>query len=335
MSSHTSEVVFEYTGFEDEVPEDVTCVHFHSSVPEVAEEMFKNCWQLKKVILNEGLQKIGNRSFYECRSLESITLPSTVLEVGSFAFYYCCNLAEIVLNEGLKEIGKSAFYGCISLKSITLPSTITEVGAYCFSGCSDMESIIFKKTLQTVSVGRYAFSRCISLEHITVPLTITSIDDAVFANCIRLSEVGLHEGIQKVAPNAFSNCSSLEKFKFPDLSARLDSIIRAGQTEAGNKLDEIRNIIERRGCELMVPVVSVQSPHSSVQHSNWVTLRGILGQIDRLIAYYELREATTLFELAMWKSKMDEEENVSINNRNLYRIDIPGPVKNTILQYLN
>ena len=43
-----------------------------------------------------------------------------------------------------------------------------------------------------------------------------------------------------------------------------------------------------------------------------------------------------MLELAMWKSKMDQAEVKPINiNRDVYRIDIPGPVKNTILQYLN
>ncbi len=60
----------------------------------------------------------------------------------------------------------------------------------------------------------------------------------------------------------------------------------------------------------------------------------MLGQIDRLIAYYELKEATTLLELAMWKAKMDQSEE-NLINRDEYRIDIPSPVKNTILQYLN
>ena len=89
MSSHTSEVVFEYTGFEDEVPEDVTCVHFHSSVPEVAEDMFKNCWQLKKVILNEGLQK------------ETVNLSTTV------------DLSFVIRHSMQRDAIHN--YGCISL----------------------------------------------------------------------------------------------------------------------------------------------------------------------------------------------------------------------------
>ena len=71
-----------------------------------------------------------------------------------------------------------------------------------------------------------------------------------------------------------------------------------------------------------------------VQGQNWSTLRGVFGRIDQLLTYYELREATTLLELAMWKSKIDQVEE-NLINRDEYRIDIPGPVRDTILQYLN
>ena len=50
----SADVVFEYTGVGCSVPENVTSVRF-----------------------SEGLQTIGVEAFYNCTSLESITLPST------------------------------------------------------------------------------------------------------------------------------------------------------------------------------------------------------------------------------------------------------------------
>ena len=65
-----------------------------------------------------------------------------------------------------------------------------------------------------------------------------------------------------------------------------------------------------------------------VQGQNWNILRSAFGRIDRLTTYYELKEATTLLELAMWKSKMDQVEE-NLLNRDAHRIDIPGPVRDT------
>jgi len=57
-------------------------------------------------------------------------------------------------------------------------------------------------------------------------------------------------------------------------------------------------------------------------------------QIVEVITYYEMKEATTLFELALWKAKIDQAEEAADINREAYRIEVPGPVKDTTLQYL-
>ena len=69
-------------------------------------------------------------------------------------------------------------------------------------------------------------------------------------------------------------------------------------------------------------------------HHNWNDIRRDLGRIARLVSYYELKEATTTFELALWKSKLDQVDATNNTNRAAYRIDVPGPVKDTMLEYL-
>ncbi|KAL7526777.1 hypothetical protein ACHAXR_001648, partial [Thalassiosira sp. AJA248-18] len=115
---------FEYTG-ERLVPKDVTRQGWHNNA-------FIGCKRSKVVVLNEGLQDIGRRSFYNyiahrsslVTSLESIKLPSTVIlsviEVGNYSFWGCKNLKEVVLNEGIQKIGGEAF-SYSSLENITLP----------------------------------------------------------------------------------------------------------------------------------------------------------------------------------------------------------------------
>ena len=61
----------------------------------------------------------------------------------------------------------------------------------------------------------------------------------------------------------------------------------------------------------------------------------LAGLHDRLVSYYELKDATTTFELASWRSKLDQADASNATNRAAYRIDVPGPVKDTMLQYLD
>ncbi len=54
------------------------------------------------------------------------------------------------------------------------------------------------------------------------------------------------------------------------------------------------------------------------------------------ISTYEPKEATSTIELAMWKAKIEENKEavLTIDERNSCRIDVPGPAKDAILQYL-
>merc|ERR1739841_35564 len=111
-----------------------------------------------------------------------------------------------------------------------------------------------------------------------------------------------------------------------------DNITQASiYVDVENKIDNIRDyFLERRGSELFSTSLS-----RAWRVDIWKRVKEALGRIDRLITYYELRETTTLLELAMWKVKIDQAEVKHVTYRDVYRIDIPGPVKDTILQYLN
>ena len=93
----STDEIFEYAGDEGcAVPKDVTIVRFHPSVVEVENKAFDRCGDLREVVFNDGLKKIGYAAFYNCTSLSGVTLPSTVTEIGSHAFIYCNNLGEVV-----------------------------------------------------------------------------------------------------------------------------------------------------------------------------------------------------------------------------------------------
>ena len=89
-------------------------------------------------------------------------------------------------------------------------------------------------------------------------------------------------------------------------------------------MNEVRGVVQWESDKLFVSRLS-----------SWNATRRDLCRITRLVSYYELKEATTTFELALWKSKLDQEDASNITNRAAYRMDMPGPVKDTILQYLD
>ena len=201
------------------------------------------------------------------------------IEIGDFAVADCQNLRELVLNVGLQKIGEFAFWKCTSLECISLPSSITEVG------------------------------------------------DFAFDNCENLREVILHEGMGKIGRNAFYNCVSLEVFRVPLLSRRL-VLLAVNWRELNNKVNELCGVVEwGNDRELFVPATAME------HGNNWENIRDILSKIERTVSCYEMKEATTIYELALWKSKLDDAGNITAN-RSDHRVTVPGPAQNTILEYL-
>ena len=249
------------------------------------------------MVLNEGLVKIGDFSFSRCVSLISITFPSSVTEIGKDAFNKCSTLKEVVLNEGLKKIKFNAFSGCSSLESITIPTSVTEIAFMAFKDCNSLREVV----------------------------------------CI--------EGLPKVECNTFCDCPTLERITFPNLSSRLNAIIHSGQVDVQNK---IQQLINRSGIEWLIGG-TIYIPNVARSSDMWALVKERVDQIVEWIKYYELREATTLFELALWKArmdqiffcerdrkkvKMDQVGDTDRHDRGLHRVEVPGPVKDAILQYL-
>jgi len=93
-----------------------------STVKEICDNAFLRCVNLREVLLNEGLLKIGDDAFAGCVALVRIQVPSTVTAIGTGAFSECTSLKEVELNEGLQEIGDEVFEDCAQLVCIKVPS---------------------------------------------------------------------------------------------------------------------------------------------------------------------------------------------------------------------
>ena len=244
-------------------------------------------------------------------------------------FYNCKQLIEVVFNKGLQKIRGCAFQECTSLSSITLPSSVTEVGDYAFHNCKQLMEVVMNEGLQKIGVG--AFDSCTSLSSIKLPSTITGVSIGAFQSCSNLREVVVLRGMPLNGFLAFSNCTALERFTFPTISARVDNLIQTGYWEAiENEVDEVRGVVEWSGGELFV---------SAQAMGNWNRVRALnrvredLGKLDTWISRYELKEATSLLELALWKFKLDQVDKANPIPRKKCRMDVPGPVKDIILQY--
>jgi len=114
--------------------------------------------------LPSNIQKIGNYTFYNCKSLKSISFGSEIHKIGNNAFCNCSSLESITFGDELNRIGSGAFNGCSNLAELYLPSKLEIISSGAFSGCSKIQMVDLPLSLQTL--GNSAFEYCESLEKV-------------------------------------------------------------------------------------------------------------------------------------------------------------------------
>lgn len=197
---------------------------------------------IKKVIIDNGIDGIEIAGFKDMTTIQEVILPNTIEEIGKEAFMGCSNLKYINIQTGgsyksVDKIKENTFANCISLKKVEMPDSITKIEKYAFYGCKNLEEVTLSENLKWIYM--YAFAYCSSLKDIELPDTVTYIDDCVFykcsslesvkvpknltemgfrlfADCTGLTSVTIPDGITAISGRAFENCSNLESVTIPD-----------------------------------------------------------------------------------------------------------------------
>ena len=160
------------------------------------------------LIVGEGVTSLGDRAFYGCTGLTSVSLPST-----------------------LRRVGRSAFYDCKSLFVIVLPDSVQEIGPYAFRGCRSLVAAALPEKLK--SLGEYAFAKAVSLTTLQIPKGIKTVPEGLFCGCRSLALVALPETVEKIDRYAFTDCGAypavIQPVSYDSLALFIDK--DAGLTE--------------------------------------------------------------------------------------------------------
>ena len=180
----------------------------------IKEEAFRDCGNIKKIILPDSIREIQNSAFSYCTSLESINIPAGVTSIGNYAFDSCTSLESINIPMGITSIGDYAFEDCTALKSVVIPQSVTNIGYAAFSRCDKLVSIDIPMGVSMIS--NHTFENCISLTAINIPTSVRQIGDESFMGCTALESIDIPEGVTSVGQRAFMHCTALESAALPD-----------------------------------------------------------------------------------------------------------------------
>ena len=174
-------------------------------------------------------------AFNECKTLTSVTIPSTVREIWHYAF-----------NEAIKN----PFVGCTALERIDVDKDnqwmcsldgvlysrdttilfaypagakevsyqvhdkVTWTGVDAFSRNPYLEKISFPNSVKHVYSG--AFSGCTSLQHVNLPRDLAYMNAYLFCECTSLKSIDIPQGVKEMAEQVFFGCSSLTEVTLPE-----------------------------------------------------------------------------------------------------------------------
>ncbi len=113
------------------------------------------------IVIEEGVEKIGNYTFYNLKNITGVTLPDSLKTVGEYAFYACNGITNLDLGSGVEVIDNSAFENCGRIPSVTIPDSVYEIAIYAFKGCSNLTEVRLGKGVEDIQ--SFAFNSCSKL----------------------------------------------------------------------------------------------------------------------------------------------------------------------------
>ena len=192
---------------------------------------------ITKVIIPEGVEKIGAYAFANLTALEEVVLPSTMNAIEYGAFYGCTSLQKISFSgeNKLQIINQNAFENCDLQDTIDL-SAACVISDYAFAGNQDLEGIIVTEEL--LSIGQYAFAGCKSLTDVNIQHKV-KYGAYAFTGCENLKSFYVNSSV--VPEGMFYEAKKLEKVTIgPDVNdigefAFRDTSVSAFEIVSGNK----------------------------------------------------------------------------------------------------
>lgn len=183
-------------------------------------------YAIATVVLEDGVQNIGQHTFYDCQGLMSITIPDSVYSVDNSAFAGCISLNGIWVDAN-NQYYSSDTNGVLFDKDkntiikvpaaicgdYTIPDSVTSIPETAFADCVKLTSVTIPDGV--TSIGEHAFAYCSSLTRVAIPGSVTSIGQRAFYDCTALTTVSLGDGIKTIGNSAFYNCKSLINITIP------------------------------------------------------------------------------------------------------------------------
>ena len=167
---------------------------------------------------------IGQKAFFYCDTLTSVSIPNSVTTIGTEAFGNCRGLTSITIPNSVKTIEASAFWGCEGLTNVFLPNSVETIEASAFGSCENLKSIDVAKdnshyssengVLFDISKKTLIQYPCGIKGKYVIPNSVTTIGEGAFMYC-GITDVTIPNNVKTIGAGAFGACKGLTNVTIP------------------------------------------------------------------------------------------------------------------------
>ena len=250
---------------------------------EIPDNAFLGHRGLRKVVLPQGVKRIGRQAFFHCKNLQEITLPSTVTIVEDGAFNGCIALSKFDISRAtLLRVGFAAFEG---VPSAHLPQPTFDLWA---KAATEKYSLIPYPAQLEVLKGKPLMVNKIGKIEAAPELA----NEAAHARRILRNRSGLNvlRGCAKVQLLLDATVQNAEGY---ELTANKKGIVIKGSTPAGvfYGLTTLEQLLTAQP-QMLEPVKIVDAPRTRVREL-------MVDPVRTFIPFAELKRMVT--EMARYK----------------------------------
>lgn len=199
------------------------------------------------VVIENGVTSIGGFAFFECNSLETLTMADSVLKIASCAISGCPNLYQIIVSYNLNSIGSFGISYCAALESLALPSAVNSIAYKAFSGLTALTSLtvetdeksVYKMVNGTALVDTRTGELLFSLtDEIPADGSVKKIGAGVFADRA-LGSIIIPASVVSIDVDAFNNCGNLKKVYYCGTENSWNTLKAASESAPGHGNDSL------------------------------------------------------------------------------------------------
>ena len=236
---------------------------------------------VKKVVIEDGVTRIGASAFMSCTALSEITIPDTVTTIGEWAMDGT-GLPSVTIPAGVTSIGDRALSTNYKLTNIyvqsgsssfvdvdgvlftkdgtkliqfpagregtyAVPDGVTHIGVLAFGWAQKLTAITLPDTLR--EIDEHAFQAAIRLTRINIPEGVTELLEYTFSSCVKLEEITLPASLKNIGKNVFARCDHLKNVYYGGIKPQWNAISIIG----GNEPLAAANIICREMKTAVLP----------------------------------------------------------------------------------